>query len=102
MAMPKSPAPPAPCRNCSAQIAPAPKKIRANVPMNSAVNFCGGLYIRDPPGREGNCARFNGGEFYLERQGDSSLAAHSPMVSRNMTLPQGPTPNPTPPHHPPP
>src|SRR5436305_10112914 len=44
-AMPRRPTEPAPCRNWSAQIAPAPKKISAKVPMNSAVNFWASVYI---------------------------------------------------------
>jgi hypothetical protein len=34
------------------QIEPAPKKISAKVPMNSAISFCDVLYIVDPPCRE--------------------------------------------------
>ena len=37
--------PAAPWRNWSAQMAPAPKKTRANVPMNSAVRRWGRLYM---------------------------------------------------------
>jgi hypothetical protein len=31
------------------QIAPAPKKISAKVPINSATSFCAVLYIENPP-----------------------------------------------------
>jgi hypothetical protein len=37
----------------SAQIDPAPKKISANVPMNSATSFCGFEYIETPLGGPG-------------------------------------------------
>src|SRR6476660_4719791 len=45
MAIPDNPRLPAPWRNWSAHIAPAPKKIRAKVPINSAVSFWAVLYI---------------------------------------------------------
>src|SRR5712691_6155306 len=46
-AMPSRPRTPCPvlCRNWSAQMEPAPKKIRANVPMNSATSFWDLVYI---------------------------------------------------------
>src|SRR5271154_4632773 len=52
----------------STQDAPAPKKTRANVPMNSAVSFCGKLYIEEPPGRGTKRARCDREGFYLERK----------------------------------
>src|SRR6266567_5907751 len=57
-AMPRRPRPPAPCKYWSVQIEPAPKKVSANVPRNSAISFCEVLYIRKPPCREGRCAQF--------------------------------------------
>src|SRR6266581_2526335 len=48
-AMPRRPRPPAPCKYWSVQIEPAPKKISANVPRNSAISFCDVPYIVDPP-----------------------------------------------------
>src|SRR6266849_1746024 len=51
-AIPSRPTPPELCRKRSAQMEPAPKKMRAKVPINSAVNFwkvvymAGGLYFK--------------------------------------------------------
>jgi hypothetical protein len=49
-------------------MAPSPKNTRANVPMNSAVSFCGKLYIKEPPGRGTKHARSDREGFYLERK----------------------------------
>src|SRR2546428_12948398 len=43
--MPRRPRPPAPCKYWSVQMEPAPKKIKANVPINSATSFCEMLYM---------------------------------------------------------
>src|SRR5580704_17366460 len=52
----------------STQAAPAAKKIRANVPRNSAVSFCPRLYIKEPPGRGTSRVRCDREGFYLERE----------------------------------
>src|SRR5580692_7521506 len=52
----------------STQMAPSPKNTRANVPMNSAVSFCGKLYIKEPPGPGTKRARCDREGFYLERK----------------------------------
>src|SRR5260370_8411308 len=57
-AMPRRPRPPAPCKYWSVQIEPAPKKISAKVPRNSAISFCDVLYIDNPPHQERKRARF--------------------------------------------
>src|SRR5579872_1630801 len=49
-------------------MAPAPKKIRANVPINSAVSFCPRLYIEEPPGRGTSRVRCDREGFYLEHK----------------------------------
>jgi hypothetical protein len=57
------------------QMAPAPKKISAKVPMNSAISFCDVLYIENPPWKKGICARF-------ERLHSSRNAAQSASLLR--------------------
>jgi len=48
------------------QIEPAPKKISANVQMNSAISFCDVLYIRKPPRTERKVRPIRTAAFYLE------------------------------------
>src|SRR6266849_2362271 len=52
-AIPRSPGPPVPWRNCSAQMEPAPKKMSANVPTNSAASFWGMLYMGEASNEQG-------------------------------------------------
>ncbi len=50
-AIPSRPMPGSPeaRRNWFAQMEPTPKKIKVNVPKNSAMSFCGLLYTATPP-----------------------------------------------------
>src|SRR5256884_5873321 len=65
-AMPRRPRPPAPCKYWSVQIEPAPKKISANVPMNSPISFCDGRYIQKLPRTEGRVRPIRTLAFYLD------------------------------------
>src|SRR5882762_6354428 len=90
-AMPRRPRPPAPCKYWSVQIEPAPKKISANVPRNSAISFCDVLYIRKSPCTEGNVRPIRTAAFYLEcgaERQPSSRMLHQTAGMRSIVLRQ--------------
>src|SRR5258707_13987089 len=62
MAMAKRVVPSGSWRKPKAQIAPAPKKMNAKVPMNSAASFWGVEYMEVPPGRPGRILAEEGEE----------------------------------------
>src|ERR1700675_2283216 len=90
-AMPRRPRPPAPCKSWSVQIEPAPKKISANVPRNSAINFCDVLYIRKSPCKEKKVRPIRTAAFYLEcdaKRQPSSPTFHQVAGIRSIVLGQ--------------
>src|SRR5271169_2022034 len=73
--MPKSPSAFDACGNQSTQAAPSPKNTRANVPINSAVSFCGKLYIKEPPGRGTSRVRCDRKDSIWNAKTNASLTA---------------------------
>src|ERR1700687_533751 len=80
-AMPRRPRPPAPCKYWSVQIEPAPKKISANVPRNSAISFCDVLYIRKSPCTERICGRFERLHSSWNAAWNASVPQESPILT---------------------
>src|SRR6266403_517488 len=90
-AMPRRPRPLAPCKYWSVQMEPAPKKISANVPRNSAISFCAVLYIRKPPYTERKVRPIRTAAFYLECDAErqpSSRTFHRAAGIRSIVLGQ--------------